>query len=75
MDCQQMIIILLIGFAIYLTINTMSNDNIENFEIPKENTALCSARCQTNSQVAELLRTGQSVSGCVMDCIRASKDY
>ena len=36
--------------------------------IPKDSMNECMSRCQTNKDVAELLRNGSDAGKCVMDC-------
>jgi hypothetical protein len=40
----------------------------ENFNIPKQPTALCEARCETNFDHAQLLENGILAKGCILKC-------
>ena len=40
----------------------------EEFNIPKQPTALCEARCETNFDHAQLLEHGVLAKGCILKC-------
>ncbi len=39
--------------------------------VPMDNPYECMARCQTNKDVAELLRNGSNASECIMKCLNS----